>query len=94
MELKITTEKVQAGAAKCPQAAGVLKEMFPEAFKDITITLNPQQLRALRIVLANVGGESLYSQRRFVDEIATKVGGPELGSNSTTGGIHFKSGHF
>lgn len=32
MELKITTEKVKAAAAKCPQANVVLREMFPEAF--------------------------------------------------------------
>lgn len=32
MDLKITSEKVLAGAKKCPQAEGVLKEMFPEAF--------------------------------------------------------------
>lgn len=34
LELKITKEKVLAGAEKCPQAKQVLKEMFPEVFKD------------------------------------------------------------
>lgn len=33
-ELKITAEKVKAAAAQCPDAANVLKQLFPEVFVD------------------------------------------------------------
>lgn len=39
-ELKITKEKVLAAAAKCSTAKEVLKEMFPEVFKEESIIPN------------------------------------------------------
>src|SRR5213596_813976 len=33
MKLEVTQEKVVAAAATCPDAARILKELFPEAFK-------------------------------------------------------------
>jgi hypothetical protein len=34
MELKVTDDKVREAAKSCPDAARVLKMLFPEAFKD------------------------------------------------------------
>ncbi len=40
MELKITKEKVLEAAKGCPSANGVLKTLFPDAFKPVTLKAN------------------------------------------------------
>ena len=39
MELKVTSEKVKAAAASCPEAKEVLTKLFPEVFEGLCGTL-------------------------------------------------------
>jgi hypothetical protein len=44
MEYKITKEQILEGAKKCPTAEGVLEAMFPDAFADEWVEVNPSRL--------------------------------------------------
>ena len=53
MELKITKEKVLEAAKGCPSAEGVLKTLFPDAFKKSPVCMRDadDHIRALGSVL-------------------------------------------
>jgi hypothetical protein len=75
MELKVQSERVVAAAAKCGDAANVLKELFPEAFKVGEFNLEP-----LGVNLQNAGDVNAWIKAGFnksgLHPIQLRLGGP------------------